>query len=200
MTRLPQILIVLRVFVGFAVLGLSVARAAHYVPIAIVLIAVGLVSDILDGIIARRLDISTPQLRRMDSAADQVFWLSVLAATVIHCPDFFRDRVWQLGILLGVEALTYIVSYTRFRKEVATHAVASKIWTLTIFALLIQITATCASGTLFQFCFYAGVITRLEIIAILMLLPTWTADVPSVYHALRLRQGKPIRRNDLFNG
>jgi CDP-diacylglycerol--glycerol-3-phosphate 3-phosphatidyltransferase len=96
--------------------------------------------------------------------------------------------------------MAYIVCYFKFKKEVATHAIASKLWTLTLFGLIIQLTMTCHSGILFQICLYAGIVSRLEIIAILISLKEWTPDVPSLYHALQLRKGKPITRHKLFNG
>jgi hypothetical protein len=103
-------------------------------------------------------------------------------------------------LLLGAEALTYMISYLRFRKEVATHAILSKVWTLTILATLIQVISTCSSAWIFTTCFYIGLITRIEIIAILFTIRKWENDVPSLYHAILIRQGKPIKRNKLFNG
>jgi len=83
---------------------------------------------------------------------------------------------------------------------VATHAIASKVWVLIMFFTLLEIMSRGNSGTLFQIWLYIGLVTRLEIIAILLLLRQWTNDVPSVWHAVMLRQGKEIKRNKLFNG
>ncbi|RFM35429.1 hypothetical protein [Chitinophaga silvisoli] len=93
-----------------------------------------------------------------------------------------------------------MISYLRFKKEVATHAIASKFWTLTILASVIQIMLSCKAGILFQFAFYFGLATRLEIILILFIIRNWYNDVPSVYHAVQLRKGREIKRNRLFNG
>ena len=40
----------------------------------------------------------------------------------------------------------------------------------------------------------------IEIIAILLVIKDWTNDVPSLYHAIILRQVKKIMRNKFFNG
>jgi CDP-diacylglycerol--glycerol-3-phosphate 3-phosphatidyltransferase len=168
--------------------------------IAVVLFTTGLLTDIFDGIIARRLNVSSEKLRRLDSSIDQVFFILVAAATYIQCKAFFHNNFVLLAILLGTEALTYVVSFVKFKKEVATHAISSKIWTLILFATLIQIMVACKAPVLFQWCFYVGMISRLEIIAILLLLRRWTNDVPSVYHAILLRKGKEIKRHKLFNG
>lgn len=48
--------------------------------------------------------------------------------------------------------------------------------------------------------FVLGLLSRLEIIAILIMLKSWTNDVPSLLHAIKLRKGVPIKRNRYFNG
>ena len=200
MKILPLILIYARLAIGPIIILLSLARADHYIFIAITLFTIGLLTDIFDGIIARRLNISTQRLRRLDSTVDQVFFISFAVVTYIQCPDFFKTNATKLIILFGFEALTYLVSFFKFRKEIATHSIGAKIWTLLLFATLIQIIVQCQSVLLFNLCFWTGLLTRLEIMAIIFTLKQWTNDVPSVYHAIRFRQGKEIKRSKMFNG
>jgi len=175
-------------------------RVDHYKFIAVLLLSIGLLADIFDGIIARRLNISTQTLRRLDSSIDQVFFISFSIATYIQCPDFFRNNWAKLSILLGFEAMAYLVSFLKFRKEIATHSIGAKFWTLLLFATLVQIILQCDSLVLFNICFYVGLLTRLEIIAIILTLKKWTNDVPTIYHSIKLRQGKEIKRHKIFNG
>jgi hypothetical protein len=44
----------------------------------VVCLYIGMLSDLLDGIVARRLNVATPALRRFDSRVDLVFWLTAL--------------------------------------------------------------------------------------------------------------------------
>ena len=200
MRNVPIAFIYSRLFIGVFLFSVSFLHWQHFNMLAIVLFTMGLLSDILDGIVARRLGISTQKLRRLDSSVDQIFWCLIAAAAFVQCPDFFYHNYIQLSILLAVEALTYLVSFMKFKKEVATHAISSKIWVLLLFATLVQVMAVCNSSIIFQLCFYVGIITRLEIICILFILKAWANDVPSVYHAIQLRRGKAIKRNKLFNG
>jgi CDP-diacylglycerol--glycerol-3-phosphate 3-phosphatidyltransferase len=200
MKRLPILLIYSRIGLGLIIIGLSLLQPAYFRTIIITLIALGLISDILDGIIARKLGISTAKMRRLDSTVDQFFWLAVVASCYIIAPEFFKSNLIQILILIGLEVACYIVSFVKFRKEVATHAISSKIWTLTLFATLIQIIAVNHSVILFNICLYLGIITRLEIISIFLIIKNWTNDVPSVYHAVLIRKGKTIKRHKLFNG
>ena len=52
-------------------------------PIVLVLMYLGLISDILDGIIARKQQVSSARLRRLDSQTDMVFWLSIVATWML---------------------------------------------------------------------------------------------------------------------
>lgn len=106
----------------------------------------------------------------------------------------------MLAILIGIEALTYVISLLKFGKEIATHTIGAKVWTLLLFATLIQLIAQCQSPVLFNISFWVGIVTRLEIIAIILILRKWTNDVPSVYHSLKLRKNKEIKRHKMFNG
>ncbi|SFQ52825.1 CDP-alcohol phosphatidyltransferase family protein [Hymenobacter arizonensis] len=200
MKHLPLTLIYSRLLIGALLVALAWWHVPHFAALAVVLITLGLLTDVFDGIIARQLGISTEKLRRLDSTIDQAFWVMVLAATYLACPAFFAQNAAKLWALLALEGLTYAVSLLKFRKEVATHSWAAKAWVLVSFAALIQIITFCESRLLFEASFYVGVLSRLEIVAILVLLKQWANDVPTVYHAGLLRQNKPIRRYKLFNG
>jgi phosphatidylglycerophosphate synthase len=200
MTKIPIALIFSRLIIGFIILIISFFQISYCKEVMIILLVVGLLTDIFDGIIARKLGVSTQKLRRLDSLIDQAFWICTLAGTYVICSGFFKENYLQFFILIGAETLTYVVSYLKFRKEVSTHAILSKIWTLTILASLIQVIASCHSVVLFNICFYLGVISRMEIVLIFLVLKEWTTDVPSLYHAVLLRQGKVIKRNKYFNG
>jgi phosphatidylglycerophosphate synthase len=197
---IPIALIYSRLLIGLLMLILSLLHLEDYVFIAVPLLIIGLLTDIFDGIIARRMNISTQQLRRLDSNVDQVFFISVTIATYIQCPTFFNSNYVWIGLLLATEGLTYLVSYIKFKKEIATHSIGAKLWTLVLVATLIEIMMRCESPYLFMICFWAGMITRLEILSIILTLKTWTNDVPTWYHALALRNGKEIKRSKLFNG
>ena len=199
-THVPIALIFSRLIIGLTMICLSAVHVSNYKIFAITLLTTGLLTDIFDGIIARQLGVSTQQLRRLDSTIDQVFFISVAIATYIQCPDFFKQNAYMLGILLGVEGIAYLISFIKFKKEIATHTIGAKIWTLLLFATLIQVIIRCQSGVLFSIVFWVGLVTRLEIILIILLLRKWTNDVPTFYHSIKLRQGKEIKRHKMFNG
>ena len=199
-TKIPITLIYSRLIIGFLIILLGILQVGYHKEIIVALLTIGLLTDIFDGIIARKLGVSTQKLRRLDSSVDQAFFISVVVSAYMFCPDFFKNNLLLLSVLIGSELLTYVVSFVKFKKEVATHSLGAKCWTLILFATLVQIILQCESKHLFLLCFWVGILTRIEIIAIILTLKNWTNDVPTIFHAIQLRKGKSIKRNRFFNG
>jgi CDP-diacylglycerol--glycerol-3-phosphate 3-phosphatidyltransferase len=198
--QIPKALIFFRLSLGVMILIFSIFQIENYSNVALTLFCAGMLTDIFDGIIARQLNISSQNLRRLDSTVDQLFFISVAIATFIQSPQFFYQNKIKLIILLSAEMLAYLVCFLKFKKEIATHSFLSKAWALILFVTILQIIITKNSTILFGICFYLGVVTRFEIIAIILVLREWTNDVPGLYQAILLRQGKTITRHKLFNG
>src|SRR5436853_7827419 len=102
MKKLPKILIFSRLCLGIVLVTLSLMHINNYNIIAVILFSIGLLTDIIDGIIARRLNISTQKLRRMDSTVDQIFFILVAIATFIESAAFFHNNCIKLVILVVV--------------------------------------------------------------------------------------------------
>ncbi len=200
MKKLPYILLYSRIVAGLLFLALAYLQPANYRVWLVSLLVYAVLSDFFDGYTARALKVSTEKMRRADSTIDQFFWLCVIGGTVLTSFEFYEDYWLQITLILIAEALCYIISYIRFKKEVATHAIASKFWVVTLFTCFIDVIWNGNSTWVFQLCFWVGMVTRLEIVAILLILKQWTNDVPSVIHAVQLRKGKVIKRNKIFNG
>lgn len=200
MKQIPVLLIYARLLTGLLLIAFSYLHIAHYALIAVILLVFGLLTDVLDGIIARRIGVSTQKLRTMDSTVDLLFFSCIGVATYWQHPGFFSLHALELMILLSSEILTYVFCFGKFRRVVATHSIGAKIWTLFLVAALIEIIVCGESGFLFACCFWFGLLTRLEIIGIVLVLKTWASDIPTIYHAVQVRRGLVIKRNKWFNG
>lgn len=198
--KIPKLLIYLRLILGILIVIITLTQIKFYPIYTVIFLTLGLLSDIFDGIIARHLGVSDQNLRRLDSNIDQIFFICAISAIYLQQPEFFKQHIFPIIILIIFEAFTYIISYFKFKKEIATHTIGAKIWTLFLFALLVQITLTGQSQLLFNAVIWLGILTRIEIIAIILTLKQWQNDVPSLKQALRLRRGLEIQRNRFFNG
>jgi CDP-diacylglycerol--glycerol-3-phosphate 3-phosphatidyltransferase len=182
--RLSLALTLLRLALAPALVVLARAGAPGLV-LAIALVA-GFVSDVLDGVVARRAGVVTPFLRRLDSSVDTVFYLGVAYAAWHRHPDALRALAIPILIVVVGEALNYALAYAKFRREASYHARSAKLWGLLLFLALLLLLAT-GSSALLPVALAAGMLAEAETLAITVVLRGWRHDVPSVWNALRVR-------------
>lgn len=183
MKRLPFALTTLRLLLGPVVLFCALDRFGRWVY-APMLIA-GTLSDIFDGIIARKLGVATDWLRRYDSATDIVYYLFVLAALwMVRKPAILRS--WRLiAILLASEAAAMLVSFLRFQKYPAAHSYLAKFYGLCLLGAVTCLFVLSASEWPVIVLVVVAVITNAEIVAIHLLSDTPPVDVRSVFPLLQ---------------
>jgi len=73
MKKIPFLLIYSRIVIALVIIFLAWLKVDNYSFIITILILVGLFTDIFDGIIARKLYVSTEKLRIWDSNVDMFF-------------------------------------------------------------------------------------------------------------------------------
>ncbi len=188
LSAVPLALIALRVTLGPVIVGTGYIFGLRAAPFIVACIGFGLLSDIFDGVIARRLQIATPVLRRMDSQADLIFWLSILVCSWILRPSEVQELLPYFFILLGLEFACYATSFIKFGRETCTHSYLSKLWGISLCISFVLLIATGDHGPAFATMFIVGAASQLEVIGITLVLPAWTNDVPSLYHAWKIRR------------
>lgn len=147
-----------------------------------------LLSDYFDGVIARRLGVATPGLRRLDSAADSLFYLACVAVAWHLHPDAIRERWPELALLAALEVTRYVFDLIKFRREASYHMWSSKFWGLCLFIGFYALLVNGHTGWLVSLAVYSGIAADLEGLLISVVLPRWQTDVPSLVHALSLRK------------
>lgn len=160
----------------------------------------GLISDILDGIVARKQGISSARLRRMDSQTDMVFWLSIGFTTYFFYPQLIANHDVSIYAILAMEVACYVISLVKFKKETCTHAFLSKLWGISLLIAFTSLIGFNHAGIPFTVAIVLGLVSHIDRILITLILPKWTHDIPSTYHAYLIRKGIAFKRNDLLNG
>ncbi len=184
--QVPLLLTALRAALAPVVVLLAVLAPRPWAfAVCLVLAAV---SDYFDGAIARRWHIVTPNLRRFDSLADSLFYIGALfAAWWLHPEVVWGYRV-PLAVLIGLELARYGFDYLKFRREASYHLWTSKLWGVALFLGCYSLLVLQTDGPLVAAAIYMGILADLEGLAVSLLLPRWQTDVPSIFHALRLRR------------
>lgn len=195
----PQALILTRALLVPVMLTLAWTMGRPAAWWIVSLMFLGLLTDIFDGIVARKQKLSTENLRRIDSQVDLIFWLSIGGCVWILYPELILSNKYFIALIVVMEGLCYAVSLIRFGKETCTHAFLSKLWAI---SLLVTFTAMIGFGTAgipFMITVIMAFVSHVDVILIMLILPKWQHDIPSSYHAWLIRQGKTFKKSDLLN-
>lgn len=180
MKRIPFLLIYSRILIAICIIIIAFFLPGDHSFFIAILIVLGLLTDVFDGIIARKLGVATNSLRVWDSNVDVFFWLSVFVSVFYMKFDIVKPILFMIYIVAGLEVLTYLVCFVKFKKTIATHTYLAKFWTITLLVFIVELLVFNTSKS-FLFCFWIGVISRIEIVAIILVLKKWQTDVATVF-------------------
>ena len=179
MKHLPCALTTLRLLLGPVALAAALAGLSRWLYLP--LLVAGTLSDIFDGILARRLGVATPALRRYDSITDVIYHLFILGAAWLLCRPVITQNWWLLALILLSEAAVVAVCYAKFGTYPATHSWLAKTYGLGLLAGLIALLVFDAGSWAIVALAILALTTNTEIIAIHLCMKTAPVDVKSIF-------------------
>ncbi|WBX98658.1 CDP-alcohol phosphatidyltransferase family protein [Chryseobacterium gambrini] len=199
MKTIPYLLIAIRFILAPVILLLAYFKGAESRFLILFLMYFGLLTDIFDGIIARKAGVSSEKLRRLDSQTDLIFWLSLGFAAYFLNSELIKNEWKGVALIFVMEALCYVISWLKFGKETCTHAFLSKMWGLSLLIAFTYLIGFQQAGWAFYLTVVLGFIAHIDVILIILILPKWQYDVPSAYHAWKIRKGRQRKKTIFFN-
>jgi CDP-diacylglycerol--glycerol-3-phosphate 3-phosphatidyltransferase len=178
-SHLPFALTTLRLLLGPTALACALTNVPRWIYLPILVAAT--LSDIYDGILARRFGVATPALRRYDSITDVIYYLFILVVAWRLCKPVLAQNWILIALILVSEATVILVSYVRFGKYPATHSYLAKFYGLCLLATLATLLVFNAGSWAIIALTIAALVTNLEIIAIHFLISTPPVDVKSIF-------------------
>jgi CDP-diacylglycerol--glycerol-3-phosphate 3-phosphatidyltransferase len=154
------------------------------------LFALGLASDVLDGMLARRLGQVSDLGARLDQWGDFALWASLPLAAWWLWPETLRREAPFVVVALVAMLLPTAIAYAKYRAVPGYHTWSVKLGSIVMgiavpLLLLFDVAWPFRVAALFQ------LVCAADELGITVLLPECRHDVPSVLHALRLRRGAP---------
>ncbi len=93
----------------------------------ILLLSVNLITDILDGLIARTFKLETEFGARLDSLADIGTYAMAFAGMLVLETAFVKEYRFAFFILMGLYVLVQIIALMRFKRTTSFHLYSSKV-------------------------------------------------------------------------
>lgn len=180
----PNLLSGTRIALMPAVLASAMAGSRTWF---VLLIGASLATDALDGFLARRLNAYSDFGRKLDSAADYVLLLTGSAGIALLWPEIMRRELPWVLAGLGAFFAVLVYGYARFGRPLGYHTWATKflvpLSALSLVPLLNDWSAAFFHGVVVLQC-----VAAVEQLTIAVLVPGHVGEVPSVWHAWRLRR------------
>ena len=190
MTRrqIPGALVCSRFFAGPILLWAALTGQGRFW--LVVILGYVFLSDVFDGMIARRLGVATARLRVADSWADTSVYLCVAGAVWLRHRALLGPFLVLLLVVIGLMAINWAVAMLKFGRALSFHAYSSKLWGLSLFAASVSLLGFSYAGWFLWAAIAVGIAGHLEGFAMTLILPRWAHDVSGIPEALRLRAGK----------
>jgi phosphatidylglycerophosphate synthase len=148
---------------------------------------VSLVSDIVDGQIARRFNLTSDLGTRLDSWADLLTYASVPVATWLMRPDLVATEKIAFFVAVGSYVLPVAIGMVKFRRLTTYHTLMARISAYLIGASAVVLFAH--GPTLpFRLAVCVLVLAEIEEIGITLVLPEPRSNVRSLQRAIGLRR------------
>lgn len=154
----------------------------------ITLLSVNLITDILDGLIARTFKLETELGARLDSFADIGTYVMAFSGMIVLEKEFVDEHSIAFILVIGLYALPQLVSLIRFRRPTSLHLYSSKtlgyiqgifIFTYFIFGY---------APWYFYFMIVASCLVYLEALIIVCTIPALRSNVKGIYFMLKEHQ------------
>jgi cardiolipin synthase len=151
----------------------------------ITLLSVNLVTDILDGFIARTFKLETELGARLDSFADIGTYAMAFSGMIILESEFVSEHRVAFLVIIGMYLLPQLISLVRFRRPTSFHLYSSK--TLGYIQGIFIFTYFVFGYTPWYFYFMvaASLVVYSEALVIIILIPQLRSNLRGIYFMLK---------------
>lgn len=156
-------------------------------PVLAGVLVAAFMSDVFDGVVARRLRIATPELRLADTIVDTIFYVAAAIALKIAVPDAYRGLWLPLVLLIVVHVSRSTFELTKYGRIASYHMWSARFLGVLLVAAFGYAFATGRPTVLLACAMWVGIANEIEGFAASAILTAWRTDVPSLVHAYRWR-------------
>jgi cardiolipin synthase len=155
----------------------------------ITLITVNLITDFLDGFIARTFHLETELGAKLDSLADMGTYISAVTGMLVLEKEFVNNHTNTLALLISLYLLPYVISFLRFRQLNSFHLYSSKLVAYIQGIFIITYFIWGYLDWYFYFMIIASCASYIEEILIVVLIKKLRSNLKSVYHFMKNPNG-----------
>ena len=143
-----------------------------------------LVSDILDGLIARAFNLRSQTGASLDSVADWLVGLNMVAGLFVFQRTFLAGNYAEIWLVVGLYVAEAVAAILRYGKLSSFHTILNRIAAYAQGIFVMSLFLWCYQAWIFKPIIVLSIVSCLEEFILLYLLPEWQSDVRGVYWVL----------------
>ncbi len=174
---------------------LLVVAAMGNASMFLVLLGYALLTDVIDGRLARARHQESVLGAKLDSIADCALYLTVPAAVLVLFPALRPRLVGPVVATYSGYAIPICYGMLKYRRLTCYHTIGARIAGVLVSIALFLVIATGVVWPL-DVAIVVLLVSAFEEMAITHMLPDWRANVPSVWHAMQWRTRKVASPDD----
>jgi CDP-diacylglycerol--glycerol-3-phosphate 3-phosphatidyltransferase len=155
-----------------------------------IFVVINLVSDAVDGFIARKFKMETDLGARLDSFADNLTYVLVFIGLIVFKLEDFLPYKLSLFIFFGSLLFTVILSLIKFRKFPSFHLYMTKIGGYLQGAFFICLFTIGFIKPFYYFIICWGILGAIEHVAIQMVITEMRSNVKGLYWVLKEKKAE----------
>jgi len=191
-SSLPNLLSAARILLMPTALVVAMAGSKLWF---VLLLSVALLTDALDGYLARKLDAESDFGRKLDSAADYITLLTGLAGIALLWPDIMRHELPWVASGLTMFFAVIVYGLLRLGRTPCYHTWITKVAGVACGLSLIPLLMGYSAAPL-HWALAFQIIGGLEELLIIYLVPWHEGELRTVWHALKLRRQRATRPSE----
>jgi CDP-diacylglycerol--glycerol-3-phosphate 3-phosphatidyltransferase len=131
MSDIPWGLIALRAFLPLPIWLVAHFNAPGY--LASICVVIAALSDVYDGVIARKTGSSTPALRRTDSLVDLFFMVSTITLFIVYHSPVSITVLSAIALMFMMSITGHAIALIRFKHNAAVHSELLKVYAVFVY-------------------------------------------------------------------
>lgn len=161
------------------------------------LLLISFITDILDGIIARKFNLRSNLGSQLDSAGDTVTFIVAMTGLLKFEEGFLLEQKNLLILSIMLYLFRLLFSVARYKKPSSFHTYLAKIAAVLQGVFFITVFYLGPINILFFITVIISMLVSVEEIILILMIPKWRSDVKGLFWILKNKKGEAIvKRNE----
>jgi CDP-diacylglycerol--glycerol-3-phosphate 3-phosphatidyltransferase len=147
-------------------------------------------TDMIDGFLARKFNMTSPRGSQLDSFGDQVTIILGFLGLLVFEYDFILKNYLLIIIAFIPYIIQMLIAYTKFGKATAFHTYLAKLSAILQAIFILSALFFSPNYTLFYIMIILGFMETIEEIILIFLIKEWASDIKGIYWVFKKRKKK----------